>query len=82
MDCQFISIYRKFVTSLSAYYSCEDINHNAALVDHKETFLRGQGGGGGSNETCLKHTWLFTQHLYLHFARAVPNNQYMANNCQ
>ena len=25
MDCQFISIYGKFVTSLSAFYSCEDI---------------------------------------------------------
>ena len=24
-DCQFISIYGKFVTSLSAYYLCEDI---------------------------------------------------------
>ena len=31
IDCQFISIYSKFVTSLSAYYSCEDISWSEAF---------------------------------------------------
>ena len=30
MDCQFISIYGKFVTSLTAYFSWADINNTGA----------------------------------------------------
>ena len=36
MDCQFISKYGNFVTSLTAYYSCEDISLSTCIshFDH------------------------------------------------
>ena len=35
LDCQSISIYGDFVTSLTAYYSCADINISSVIFSWK-----------------------------------------------
>ena len=55
MDCQFISIYGKFVTSQTAHFSCANININGGkkiTAEYIEVCIK--QGFGKSGDYCTK----------------------------